>query len=443
MVDMLNQMAREYVYHEANELRGYVSEDKLAPIILNIAFLREIECMMHKNLIDTENLIKGKLNLKDVKHSDEIIKKFIAKNEVIRGVISDVFLEFINEQPEKLKDIVHISNGYVFENVENYGEFFNEILYYINNRYVDITPKSINRLISEILKNEPAKTIYDGAMGSGALINEVQKYHKETNVYGQDISKNIVNFYKMKLILESKIEELDNIKIGNTITQPAFLDGDRIKKFDLVVSNPPIMVKGYGLEIIQQDKYNRFYRGLPSKQSADFAFLTHFVESIDENGVGVLLVPGGVLFRSGKEGAIRESIINENLIDSVILLPGNMLYNTAIQMNLLIIRKNKKDKDILFIDASKCFKREGRLSVLSDEYISKIVDIYNKRECVKNFSNLVQVSDVVENDYNLSVQRYVKLEERKEIDLKQVTKEISIIEKSLFDVHRKLDEILG
>ena len=182
---------------------------------------------------------------------------------------------------------------------------------------------------------------------------------------------------------------------------------------------------------------------MPSKQSSDFAFLTHFVESIDKNGVGVLLVPGGVLFRSGKEGIIRESIINENLIDSVILLPSNMLCNTAIQMNLLIIRKNKKDKDILFIDASKYFKKEGRLSVLTDEYISKIVDIYNRRESEKKFSNLVEVSGVVENDYNLSVQRYVKLEERKEIDLKQVTKEISIIEKSLFEVHRKLDEILG
>ena len=150
-----------------------------------------------------------------------------------------------------------------------------------------------------------------------------------------------------------------------------------------------------------------------------------------------------MLFRSGKEGIIRESIINENLIDSVILLPSNMLCNTAIQMNLLIIRKNKKDKDILFIDASKYFKKEGRLSVLTDEYISKIVDIYNRRESEKKFSNLVEVSGVVENDYNLSVQRYVKLEERKEIDLKQVTKEISIIEKSLFEVHRKLDEILG
>lgn len=443
MVDILNQMAREYVNHEANALRGYVSEEKLAPIILNIAFLREIECMMHKNLIDTQNLIKGNLNLKDVENSCKIIKKFITKNEVIRGVISDIFLEFINEQSEKLKDIVHISNGYVFENVENYGELFNEILYYINNRYLDITPKSINRLISEILKNEPAKTIYDGAMGSGTLINEVQKYHKEAHVYGQDISGNMVNFYKMMLILEGKIEKLDNIKVGNTITQPAFLDGEMVKKFDIVVSNPPIMVKGYGFDIIQQDKYNRFYRGVPSKQSSDFAFLTHFVESIDKNGVGVLLVPGGVLFRSGKEGIIRESIINENLIDSVILLPSNMLCNTAIQMNLLIIRKNKKDKDILFIDASKYFKKEGRLYVLTDEYISKIVDIYNRRESEKKFSNLVEVSGVVENDYNLSVQRYVKLEERKEIDLKQVTKEISIIEKSLFEVHRKLDEILG
>ena len=248
MVDILNQMAREYVNHEANALRGYVSEEKLAPIILNIAFLREIECMMHKNLIDTQNLIKGKLNLKDVENSCKIIKKFIAKNEVIRGVISDIFLEFINEQSEKLKDIVHISNGYVFENVENYGELFNEILYNINNRYLDITPKSINRLISEILKNEPAKTIYDGAMGSGTLINEVQKYHKEAHVYGQDISGNMVNFYKMMLILEGKIEKLDNIKVGNTITQPAFLDGEMVKKFDMLVSNPPIMVKGYGLD---------------------------------------------------------------------------------------------------------------------------------------------------------------------------------------------------
>ena len=109
MVDILNQMAREYVNHEANALRGYVSEEKLAPIILNIAFLREIECMMHKNLIDTQNLIKGNLNLKDVENSCKIIKKFITKNEVIRGVISDIFLEFINEQSEKLKDIVFVT----------------------------------------------------------------------------------------------------------------------------------------------------------------------------------------------------------------------------------------------------------------------------------------------------------------------------------------------
>ena len=154
-------------------------------------------------------------------------------------------------------------------------------------------------------------------------------------------------------------------------------------------------------------------------------------------------VSGGVLFRKTSDEKIRKKFIEENIIDTVITLSTNMLYGTGIFINVIIFNKDKKDKNILFIDASKECKKGKMLTVLTDENIAKIVDTYNKRESIKGFSNLVTMEEVISNDYNLSVQRYIEMEDRKEIDIKVVTDEIEKLKGNLYKVQNRLDELIG
>lgn len=207
-------------------------------------------------------------------------------------------------------------------------------------------------------------------------------------------------------------------------------DADNELKADVVISNPPYSLKFDNVDNYKYDARFSNY-GIPPKSKADYAFVLHGLSHLKENGSAFFILPHGVLFRGSKEGDIRKLLIDDNLLDAVIGLPSNLFLNTQIPVCVLIFKKtrNDKDKDILFIDASKEFVKEGKQNYLSDDQIEKIKSAYSLRKDIDKFSHVASLEEVKKNDYNLNIPRYVDTSEEKEpVDLAQVVSELVQIE---------------
>lgn len=215
-------------------------------------------------------------------------------------------------------------------------------------------------------------------------------------------------------------------------------------KFEVVTANPPFSLDKWGLDDVKSDTYKRFHRGYPPASKGDYAFISHMVESMtaEKGRVGVV-VPHGVLFRGSSEGVIRTKLIEENLLDAIIGLPSNLFYGTGIPTAILLFKRKKKDKSVLFIDASREYQEGKNQNKLTQENIKKIVSTYKKRSTIEKYSYLATYEEIVENEYNLNIPRYVDtFEEEAEIDISGVQKEIEKTEKELLGVKSKMSGYL-
>ena len=205
-------------------------------------------------------------------------------------------------------------------------------------------------------------------------------------------------------------------------------DADNEFLADAVISNPPYSLKFDDVDNYKYDARFSNY-GIPPKSKADYAFVLHGLSHLKENGSAFFILPHGVLFRSSREGAIRKLLIDDNLLDAVIGLPSNLFLNTQIPVCVLIFKKIRNDKDILFIDASNDFVKEGKQNYLSDDQIEKIKSAYSLRKDIDKFSHVASLEEIKKNDYNLNIPRYVDTSEEKEpVDLAQVVSELVQIE---------------
>ena len=209
-----------------------------------------------------------------------------------------------------------------------------------------------------------------------------------------------------------------NIEYGETLTDPKFKKGIQVKKFDYITMNIPFGVKGNGYEDLQEDLYGRFKYGIPAKASFDYAFVQHAIASLKDTGKAAIVVPTGALFREAMDGKIRKNLINDDIIEGIISLPP-VFSSTGINVAIMIFNKNKSEsmkEKIQFIKAEELGKKERRSTVLSQEEIDKIVDFYIEKKEEENFSSLVDIREIEDNNYNLNVGRYIK-------DYKVVTSE--------------------
>lgn len=239
----------------------------------------------------------------------------------------------------------------------------------------------------------------------------------------------------------------DNHKIewGDTIRNPKLLDknGD-LMLFDVVTANPPFSLDKWGHDEAENDKFSRFRRGVPPKTKGDYAFILHMIETLKpKTGRMGVVVPHGVLFRGSSEGSIRQKLIEENLLDTVIGLPEKLFYGTGIPAAILIFKKEKNDNKVLFIDASNEFKSGKNQNQLSDENIQKIINTYHNREDVNKYSYLASFDEIKENDFNLNIPRYVDtFEEEEEIDLMAVRAERLELQQQLAELETQMEGYL-
>ena len=222
-------------------------------------------------------------------------------------------------------------------------------------------------------------------------------------------------------------------------------------QFDVCIANPPFSLKKWGAENAESDPFKRFHRGVPPKDKGDFAFITHMIETVKpKTGRVAVIVPHGVLFRGGAEGKIRQSLLEENLIDAVIGLPAGLFQTTGIPVAILILDRtrekggeNEDKKDILFIEASREFVAGKAQNSLSAENADKIYNTYANRKEIEKFSRLVQPEEIKENDFNLNITRYVDtFEEEAPIDIAANLKELAELEPEIEKLENQMTQYL-
>lgn len=238
-----------------------------------------------------------------------------------------------------------------------------------------------------------------------------------------------------------EIGDIAKIEWGDTIKEPKFLEDDKLMKFDIVVANPPFSLDKWGDK--NDDKYNRFEYGVPPKSKGDYAFVLHMISSMSDNAIAAVVMPHGVLFRGSSEGIVRENIIKDNLLDAVIGLPNNLFYGTSIPACILVFKKDRKEKDVLFIDASKECEKGKNQNRLRDEDVEKIYKAYKDRKDIEKYSKVVNLKEIEDNEYNLNIPRYIdSFEDEDNIDLKSIREEISKLEAERDSLDSSIAKIL-
>ncbi|WP_147803874.1 type I restriction-modification system subunit M [Alkalicoccus halolimnae] len=308
------------------------------------------------------------------------------------------------------------------------------------------TPHMVSDMMSQIVPigQEDKKwfSVFDPTMGSGSLMLNVRNYlHHPDKVkyHGQERNTTTFNLAKMNLILHGVDPEEMRVRNGDTLNKD--WPTDEPYTFDSVVMNPPYSAKWSADDTFLDDsRFNR-YGKLAPKSKADFAFLLHGYYHLKETGTMAIVLPHGILFRGNAEGVIRKKLLEDGSVYAVIGMPPNLFFGTSIPTAVLILKKNRRTRDVLFIDASHEFVKGKNQNKLSKENVEKVVETYTKRESVEKYAHLATFEEIKENDYNLNIPRYVDtFEEEESVDMKTVGNEMEKIQQSKKDLQKTMFE---
>lgn len=285
------------------------------------------------------------------------------------------------------------------------------------------TPQAVSKILTRIAiagqETKKGLSVYDPCMGSGSLLLNVKKYAAEPEYiryYGQELMTSTYNLARMNMFLHGIAPENQKLRNGDTLDEdwPVGEETD----FDMVLMNPPYSAKWSAAAGFLQDERFSDYGVLAPKSKADYAFLLHGLYHLKSSGTMAIVLPHGVLFRGAAEGKIREKLLRAGNIYAVIGLPANLFYNTSIPTCIIVLKKHRAGRDVLFIDASKKFEKGKKQNTMTDEHIDEIIDLYMNRETVDKESYLAGFEDIENNDFNLNIPRYVdNFEKEEEVDL--------------------------
>ncbi len=372
--------------------------------------------------------------------SDKLGKKYADRNAKLCSIISEIARGMaLSTTADSLGDAYEYLIGqFAAGSGKKAGEFY--------------TPQQISNILSAIVtldSQDPATglrgkldSVFDFACGSGSLLLNIRHRMKESGgsigkIYGQEYNVTTYNLARMNMLLHGVKDTEFEIFHGDTLkndwdwlreTNPA-----KKPQFDAVVANPPFSYRWEPKDEASQDARFKNH-GVAPKSAADFAFLLHGLYYLKDDGVMAIILPHGVLFRGGKEADIRRKLLDDGHIDTVIGLPANLFYSTGIPVCILVLKKCKKPDDVLFINAAEHFTKGKRQNQLADADIQRIVDTYQQRpdKPVERYARRVSMQEIIDNDYNLNISRYVSTAEaEQEIDLKAVHGDLVQIEQEL------------
>lgn len=414
-----------------------------------------------KNASDNENL---NTDLANIFKAIEGSAVGFASEDAIKGLFEDVDTtsnRLGGTVAEKNKRLTDILKGIA---EINFGDFqsndidaFGDAYEYLISNYASnagksggefFTPQTVSKLLARLVMDGKTSInkVYDPTCGSGSLLLQMKKQFEnhiiEDGFYGQEINMTNFNLARMNMFLHNVNYNNFSIKRGDTLLNPLH---NEEKPFDAIVSNPPYSIKWVGdadPTLINDERFAPAGKLAP-KSYADFAFIMHALSYLSSKGRAAIVCFPGIFYRKGAERTIRKYLIDNNFIDCVIQLPENLFFGTSIATCILVMSKNKAENKVLFIDASKEFKKETNNNILEEKNIDVIVEEFKNRTDVEHFSRYVDVSEIEENDYNLSVSTYVEKEDTREvIDLKVLNKELEKTVKKIDELRSSINEIV-
>ena len=414
-----------------------------------------------KNAADNENL---NTDLANIFKSIEGSAVGFASEDAIKGLFEDVDTtsnRLGGTVAEKNKRLTDILKGIA---EINFGDFqsndidaFGDAYEYLISNYASkagksggefFTPQTVSKLLARLVMDGKTSInkVYDPTCGSGSLLLQMKKQFEdhiiEDGFYGQEINMTNFNLARMNMFLHNVNYNNFSIKRGDTLLNPLH---NEEKPFDAIVSNPPYSIKWVGdadPTLINDERFAPAGKLAP-KSYADFAFIMHALSYLSSKGRAAIVCFPGIFYRKGAERTIRKYLIDNNFIDCVIQLPENLFFGTSIATCILVMSKNKTENKVLFIDASKEFKKETNNNILEEKNIEAIVEEFRNRTDVEYFSRYVDVSEIEENDYNLSVSTYVEKEDTREvIDIKVLNKELEETVKKIDALRSSINEIV-
>ena len=391
-----------------------------------------------------ENAFQGlfsEINL----NSEKLGKTHKDRNDklcIIIQKISEGFAEF-NANEDKLGDAYEYLIGqFAAGSGKKAGEFY--------------TPQQISSILSEIVtldSQDPTtgpkpklEKVLDFACGSGSLMINVRNRIKDNGgnvgkIYGQEKNITTYNLARMNMLLNGMKDTEFEIFHGDTLLNQwddlNEMNPSKKIEFDAIVANPPFSLRWEPNEAMAEDFRFKSY-GLAPKSAADFAFLLHGFHFLGKEGTMAIILPHGVLFRGGAEEKIRTKLLKDNHIDTVIGLPSNLFYSTGIPVCILVLKKCKKQDDVLFINASETYDKGKRQNTLGDDHFDTIIETYKYRNELPKYSRRVSMDEIANQGYNLNISRYVNTSvEEEKIDLREVNLKLLDINRSIAEATEK------
>lgn len=397
-------------------------------------------------------------DLKKVLNTIEQTSMGTASEDDFKGLFDDVDLTSTklgsreNQKNEVVVEVLGLLNGIDFKLEDSKSDLLGDAYEYLIGEFAAgagkkggefYTPAQVSRLLAQIVSQDKkrVRSVYDPTCGSGSLLLRIGDYTEVVSYFGQELNPTTYNLARMNMILHGV--HFDHFKIlqGDTLTEDMHHD----LKAEAIVANPPFSAEWKGEkdpQLAHDDRFSQYGRLAPESK-ADYAFVTHMLYHLADNGTMAVVLPHGALFRSGAEGQIRKYIIEkQNYLDAVIGLPSNLFYGTSIPATVLVFKKCRRDdEDILFIDASKGFEKVGNQNRLTDANIQKIFDTYKARKEIEKYSHRASIDEIKENEYNLNIPRYVDtFEEEEVIDIDAVAKNLKKLNTEEIGLQSKIAE---
>ncbi|QAT40662.1 type I restriction-modification system subunit M [Clostridium sp. JN-9] len=400
---------------------------------------------------------------KNAELNKEAVKDF-------RGIFNDINLgdsrlgSSTNERAKSLNNMVKLVDGVEYKGDDG-KDILGEIYEYLIGQFAAsagkkggefYTPHQVSKILAKVVtsgveKSDDFFNVYDPTMGSGSLLLTVgQELPNGTPIkyFGQELNTTTYNLARMNLMMHDV--PYNNMTLNNADTlENDWPDGpdekgiDHPRSFDAVVANPPYSAKWDNDETKLKDPRFSDYGKLAPASKADYAFILHSIYHLNNTGTMAIVLPHGVLFRGAAEGKIRQTLIEKNYLDTVIGLPANLFYGTSIPTIILVFKKNRKTKDILFIDASNDFEKGKNQNNLNNENIDKIINTFKKRKDVDKYAHVASIEEIRENEFNLNIPRYVDtFEEETPIDLGEVNKQLEQDNKEIAELEAEINEQL-
>ena len=420
----------------------------------------ELFCNVCKKAKDDENLNE---TLEKIFNNIENSAKGAESEDDFSGLFDDIDVNSNKlgaTVPKRNEKLVKILDGIAGINLGKYQDnsidAFGDAYEFLMSMYASnagksggefYTPQEVSELLTRlaVVGKKSVNKVYDPACGSGSLLLKSAKILGKDNVrngfYGQEINITTYNLCRINMFLHDIDYDKFNIACEDTLVSPQHWDDE---PFEVIVSNPPYSIKWIGDDnsiLINDPRYSPA-GVLAPKSKADFAFIMHSLSWLATNGTASIVCFPGIFYRSGAEQKIRRYLIDNNFVDCIIQLPDNLFFGTSIATCIMVLKKNKKDNNTLFIDATKeCIKVTNN-NKLTEENINNIIKIFKNREDVEYIAKLVSNKEIAENDYNLSVSTYVEKEDtREKIDIVELNKKIDEIvakEQELRDAINKI-----